>query len=91
MTTQTSNPRESRGVVRRALILVVTVLGLVASGIGAAFVVESVMANSRRDGVSYVCLTPPTPHLTTALALPVDTNNPAVEVFAEIARRRLEA
>lgn len=68
-----------------------TVLGLVASGIGAAFVVESVMENSRRDGVSYVRLTPPTPQLTTALALPLDSRNPAVAVFAEIARRRLEA
>lgn len=68
-----------------------TVLGLVASGIGAAFVVESVMENSRRDGVSHVRLTPPTPQLTTALALPVESRNPAVAVFAEIARRRLGA
>ncbi|MEM8705120.1 MAG: LysR family transcriptional regulator [Actinomycetota bacterium] len=66
-----------------------TVLGLVASGIGVAFVVESVMANSRRDGVRYVRLTPPTPSLTTALAFPIGATNPAVDVFADIARRHL--
>ena len=66
-----------------------TVLGLVASGIGCAFVVESVMANSRRDGVAYVRLTPPTPSLTTALAWPAATTNPAVETFLEIARAEL--
>ena len=67
-----------------------TVLGLVASGIGCAFVVESVMANSRRDGVSYVRLTPPTPALTTALAWPTSTSNPAIETFLQIARATLD-
>ena len=66
-----------------------TVLGLVASGIGCAFVVESVIANSRRDGVTYVRLAPPTPTLTTSLAWPRDATNPAVAVFAEVAARAL--
>ena len=66
-----------------------TVLGLVASGIGCAFVVESVMANSRREGVSFVRLAPPTPTLTTSLTWPTDATNPAVATFAEVAKQAL--
>lgn len=66
-----------------------TVLGLVASGIGCAFVVESVMANSRRDGVTYVRLAPPTPTLTTSLAWPHDSTNPATATFVDVAGRTL--
>ncbi|MDY7105531.1 MAG: LysR substrate-binding domain-containing protein [Actinomycetota bacterium] len=61
-----------------------TVLGLVATGLGIAFVADSVMESSARSGVTYVRLEPPTPLLTTALARPSDTTNPAVALLEEI-------
>ena len=64
-----------------------TVLGLVASGLGVAFIAASVMANSARTGVAFVELRPPAPELTTALVRPVAVVNPAAEVFAEVAMK----
>ncbi len=61
-----------------------TVLGHVASGLGVAFIAESVMTSSRRDGVAFVPLRPPVPELTTALARPTGTANAAVDVLTDL-------
>ncbi|MEO1063926.1 MAG: LysR substrate-binding domain-containing protein [Actinomycetota bacterium] len=61
-----------------------TLLGLVASGLGVAFVADSVMTNSARDGVAFVPLEAPAPEIVSALARPADATNPIVDLLADL-------
>lgn len=61
-----------------------TLLGLVASGLGVAFVAESVMRNSSREGVAFLPLEPPAPVVVSALARPAATTDPIVHLLADL-------